>query len=178
VKAGDPAPTVPLETPTAPAASSTRRPRRNVDRTKPHPLVFRSERLFENALLTDEGYLRPRKQIMLDVYVSRPALSYALDVANQLYQLLEADGHRVVLATGLSNVDLDEREERTKRDSYRVTWRPSRPTVVYVGTVAIGLTVFETSEPVNAEYVWSSDRKSTLRVLGARQKLEPPSVLA
>jgi hypothetical protein len=82
---------------------------------------------------------------------------YALDVENQLYQLLERDGHRVVLASGdMRNVEPDEREERTKRDSYRITWRPSRPTVVYVGTVAFGLTVYEMSESVNVEYDWGN----------------------
>lgn len=68
-RAGDPKPLVRVETLIAPETSPTRRTRRRIDRTKAHPLVFRSETLFDNARLTDEGYLRPRKQIMLDVYV-------------------------------------------------------------------------------------------------------------
>ena len=159
-KAGEPRPRLPVTAPSAPSEAPERRSRRNVDVTKLHPLVFRIETLFENARLSEEGYLRPWKQNMADIFVSRPALAYAIDIANQLYQLLEANGHSVAPAAprmGLGTPELDEREERQgNREWSSRVWRPGRATVVSVGTVAIGLTVYETSESVSVEYEWGS----------------------
>ena len=48
---------------------------------------------------------------------------------------------------------VDERIAGGQDPNYNPTWRPSRGTVVFVGTVAIGLTVFELSEAVEVRYL-------------------------
>ena len=51
--------------------------------------------------------------------------------------------------------EIDEREERSKRRGYNYNglWSPYRPTIVYVGTVPIGLAIVEMSEEVLLRYV-------------------------
>lgn len=51
---------------------------------------------------------------------------------------------------------IDEREEHNKQrhyNYYSARWSPRRPTVVYVGSIAIGLAVVEMSEEVLLRYV-------------------------
>ena len=49
--------------------------------------------------------------------------------------------------------DVDERENPRKGHHHNNLWSPMRCTVVYIGTVAIGLTVIEMSEAAEARYV-------------------------
>jgi hypothetical protein len=73
--------------------------------------------------------------------------------------MLGARGHRVTIAPHaerLGRPELDQRTERVGESSFSWgigRWRPGRPTVVYVGTVAIGLTLFELSEEAVMRYV-------------------------
>jgi hypothetical protein len=108
----------------------------------------------------DEGaYLKPYKKVLVDVTASQPALDKGLDLANDLFNALESIGYRVVIAPSdenLSRARLDERETPNSiRDPYRHygLWSPQRPTVVYVGSIAIGLAVLEMSEQVLLRYV-------------------------
>jgi len=81
--------------------------------------------------------------------VSEKALDTALDAANQLFQQLELAGHRVVLApTDLHYSRFEVEEREVPRQGYHPAnlWSPQRPTFVYVGTVGIGLTLFEITE--------------------------------
>jgi hypothetical protein len=104
-------------------------------------------------------YLKPFKKLLVDVTASRDALDRALGFANDLYNALESAGHRVVLAPPderLRRAEIDEHEESKKKQRYydhSRLWSPWRPTVVYVGTVAIGLAVIEMSESVLLRYV-------------------------
>ncbi|RPV48978.1 hypothetical protein IPC790_07190 [Pseudomonas aeruginosa] len=54
-----------------------------------------------------------------------------------------------------SRAPIDEHEHPPKkpRHRYPALWSPSKPTVVFVGTVAIGLTLFEMTEELEARYV-------------------------
>jgi hypothetical protein len=89
--------------------------------------------------------------------VSPTKLTRALSVANTIYQALESSGHPVTLATGHEasfRPSLDERSTpNPDRYRYGTTWSPDRATLVYIGTVAIGLTLFEVSEYVQVRYV-------------------------
>lgn len=44
--------------------------------------------------------------------------------------------------------DIDVRENSNKPQGYDTQWHPGRITVVYIGSVALGITLFETSEEI------------------------------
>jgi hypothetical protein len=104
----------------------------------------------------DDGLLRPFKRLLVDIVVSEPTLDSAVSIANRLFQTLDAKGHRVVLAPSnarLRRAEFDVREDAPKHHYYPSVWSPDRPTVVYVGSVPVGLTLFELTESVEVVYV-------------------------
>lgn len=141
-------PKVPGET-----AQTSSRPRRT--RSTRHPLVVGAREHFEGAKESEGGYLRPSKRRLVDVFVSQATLDRALKAANTLFLALEDRGHQLAFAPldqHLQRPEVDERSEGG-RDRYGSRWRPDRATVVYVGTVAIGLTIFELSDEIEVQYV-------------------------
>lgn len=122
-----------------------------------HPLIDGAKALFEAGRLSYESnYLKPAKKLLIDLAVTKEGLDKALSFANQLYLALEAAGHRVVIAPQSEHFcreAVDEREEQTRNRGYSNLWSPARGTVVYLGTVAIGLTIIEMSEEVSVRYV-------------------------
>ncbi|RUW57014.1 hypothetical protein [Mesorhizobium sp. M8A.F.Ca.ET.021.01.1.1] len=150
-------------------------PRRRLDtpvripRTKVHGLIRGAKEHFENSRPVDEGaYLRPFKKLLVDVTTSKACLDKALDFANDLFNAFGSVGHRVVIAPPdehLHGTTPDEREVRSKeRNPYYHSglWSPNRPTVVYIGSVAIGVSVVEMSEEVlmrhvNGKYIRDAD---------------------
>ncbi len=131
-----------------------------------HPLIKGAKALFEAGRLShDSCYLKPYKKLLIDLTVSKTGLDKALTFADQLFLSLESNGHRVVIAPHgehLHRAEVDEREEQSKNQRYSNLWSPARCTVVYIGTVAIGLTIIEMSEEaevryVNGEYVRESE---------------------
>jgi hypothetical protein len=148
----------PLLQPT-PVAPSTPRP--PAARPARHPLLSGAREYFDAARVTESGYLKPIKQLVLDLFVSKDALARGLDLARELYLELEQRGHRVVLAPRdqeLHRPDLDVREHPKGEIGVwdHVRWSPGRPTVVFVGAVAIGLTLYELSEETE---LWYADGK-------------------
>lgn len=146
-------------TPAVPPRPRTPRPAKRVTGT--HPLVAGAKTHFENSRRIDEGdYLKPYKKLLVDVTASATGLDMALAFANDLFNALESAGHHVMMAPHgeqFSRGHIDEHEQPKKRQNayhdYSRLWAPCRPTVVYVGTVAIGLVVVEMSEPVLLRYV-------------------------
>ena len=131
-------------------------------RDRVHPLIVGAAKHFESGRDVEEGsYLKPFKKMLVDITAGQPTLQAALDLANELFNALEAAGHRVALApynAGLCRLEVEEREPVGKPRAhweypYPGFWSPDRPTVVYVGTVAIGLQIVETSETVTLRYV-------------------------
>lgn len=122
-----------------------------------HPLVAGVKANFESGGLSREaGYLKPAKRLLVDLVVTKTGLDRALAFANQLFLTLEAHGHRVMLSPKgqhFQREDVDERETPTKTRRFNNLWSPYRETVVYIGTVAIGLTIIELSEEVEVRYV-------------------------
>ncbi|EZP71731.1 hypothetical protein BV96_02470 [Sphingomonas paucimobilis] len=125
-----------------------------------HGLIRGARTHFDNSRQTDEfGYLKPYKKLLVDVTASKASLSDALDLANALFNALESIGHRVVIAPAGSDLRrerIDEREGVAKeRDRWHHNglWSPGRPTVVYVGTVALGLALIDMSETVTLRYL-------------------------
>ena len=131
-----------------------------IARNQVHGLIRGARLHFEAGRPVDEGaYLKPYKKLLVDVTASKAGLDKALDLANDLFNALESVGHRVVLASSdaqLRREHIAEREAATKpREHWQYSglWSPYRPTVVYIGTVAIGLSIIEMSENVTLRYV-------------------------
>src|SRR5690606_1248564 len=95
---------------------------------------------------------------LADVVVSKGMLDAALSVFNELLQGLEQAGYPVMLAPKdrtywRSAVDERESPGKLVNRRYPTLWAPSRPTVAFVGTVAVGLTLFELTETKEARRV-------------------------
>lgn len=122
-----------------------------------HPLLNGAKAHFEAGRLSYEGkYLKPAKRLLVDLVVTKSGLDKAMSFANQLFWSLEAGGHRVLIAPNGEHFQrnvVDEREKPGKGYHHNNLWSPGRETVVYVGTVAIGLTIIEISEEVEVRYV-------------------------
>lgn len=122
-----------------------------------HPLTIDAKTHFEAGRLSySTRYLKPAKRLLVDLAVSKTGLDKALSFANLLFLELESRGHRVVIAPNTERfhrAEVDEREVPEKHRNYNDLWSPQRCTVVYIGTVAIGLTIIELSENVEARYV-------------------------
>eukprot|EP01037_Dinobryon_pediforme_P015589 gene15589-15736_t len=168
---------VPAPKPQAAKPTQEAKPKRKIRLPREHihsmirgatPLLLKTRRI-------DDGmYLKPYKFLAVHVVASEAGLDKALDLANDLFNALESVGHRVRMADAQSNLhgtEVDEREKPGKprdRWHYNAVWSPMRPTVVYVGEVAIGLAVIEMSERVtmrysNGKYVRESEFKPNPR---------------
>lgn len=122
-----------------------------------HPLIKDAKTLFEIGRKTEEaGYLKPNKKLLPDLVVTKTGLEKALNFANQLYLMFEKYGHHVIIAPNgecLYRAAVEEREQPRRKREYNNLWSPWRCTIVYIGTVAIGLTIIEMSEEVEVRYV-------------------------
>ena len=154
-----PAPSVPKPHPTpSPRIPGLARPV-----TGTHGLIRGAKEHFLASRKVDEGgHLKPYKKLLVDVTASSSALDKALGFANDLFNALESAGHRVVIAppdAQLRRVRIYEKEEPQKAErrddpySYSRLWWPYRPTVVYVDSLAFGLTLVEMTESVVMRYV-------------------------
>ena len=143
--------------PCPPSTSSQRRHRSSTSWPSQHPLINGAKEHFEAGRLSYEGdYLKPAKKLLVDLAVTKTGLDKALAFANKLFLLFEEYGHRVVIAPNgeyFHRAEVDEREKPMKNRGYNNLWSPWRCTVVYIGTVAIGLTIIEMSEEVEVRYV-------------------------
>jgi hypothetical protein len=144
--------------PVAPIAGQ-RLKQRTGERPDKHPLLVGARAHFKHAReARDNEYVRSFKRSLVDIFVSREALERALKVASELYLALEDRGQRVVLAPSTAHLrhvspQIRPGEKSPKDYLYSAgRWAPSQPTVTFVGEVAIGLTLFEISEEVEARY--------------------------
>jgi hypothetical protein len=147
---------VPRPLPQAPEKSSVKRRRSRTSRASTHHLLSGARDHFEVARESDDGYLKPQKKLLVDLIVSKESLSRGLAMFNDLLLAMEDRGHRVVIAPHgepFTRKDVDPRVKEEKTQHYPSLWSPLRSTVVYVGTVAIGLTMFELAESVEVRWV-------------------------
>ena len=108
---------------------------------------------------SDTGLLRPFKKHLVDIVVSEKHLDAALDAADVLFRSLEAKGHKVALGASNSHslrADVEAREVPVKNRYVRGLWSPDRLTVVRIGDVEVGLTLFEMTEAVEMMYIGNS----------------------
>lgn len=130
--------------------------RERADLPEQHPILAGAKPLFEAGRLSwDAKYLKPAKKLLVDLAVTKDGLDKALDFANQLFLALEAREHRVMIAPThetFRRAEVDERENPKEGERAHDLWSPQRCTVVYIGTVAFGLTVIEMTERAEACY--------------------------
>lgn len=123
--------------------------------TRLHELIAGAREHILAGKLTDIGYQRPLKRRVVDLFVSPGTLDRALSVANELFLTLVDRGHRVTFAPfdqHLRRPAVDERMSGKRERYYYGGWAPDRPTVTYVGTVAVGLSLYEMSKEVEVRY--------------------------
>lgn len=121
-----------------------------------HWLVSTAKQHFDNSRPAKDGdYLKPYKKLLVDITSSKACLDKAFGFASALFNALEAKGHRVTLAQRMHRMEIDEHEVRSKhpRHRYPSLWTPREPTIVYIGTVPVGLAIIEMSEDVLMRYV-------------------------
>lgn len=164
---GNDLPTAPLRRPVI--VPPSRRRASKAPLTGTHGLLNGARTHFESGRAVDEGaYLKPYKKLLVDITTSRTGLDKALILANDLFNALESADYRVTLAhegERFRRAQIDEHEVIPKqvRDRYYDPfWHPRRPTVVYAGSVAIGLSLVEMSESVlmrnvRGKYIRDSD---------------------
>jgi hypothetical protein len=127
---------VPRSTPAVAPLAGNGLPRRTpspADRPTRHQLVTGVRESFEKARLSEVGYLRPFKQNLVDIFVTKETLA--------------TDGH-------FSRPELHVFDGQQFDYYKREPWRPGRKTVAYVGAVAFGLTLYELTEYVDVTYHW------------------------
>jgi hypothetical protein len=147
--------------PQAPTAPPKRKRKATSTLPEVHPLIVGAKEHFEVGRTSYwSKYLRPAKRNLVDLVVSKGGLEKALVFANCLFREFEAHECRVVLAPNgepVSRAAIDEHEIPKKQihDSYEHSghWSPGRITVVYIGSLVIGLTIFEMSEEADGRYV-------------------------
>ncbi|WP_396215479.1 hypothetical protein [Gemmatimonas sp.] len=147
--------------PVAPETRRRTKVKSTIPTDGPHPVVANVKQDFLNSRrAADSGHLRPFRRALPDLYVSPEILDRALTVSSTLYRALEARGYPVAIARAgeeLYRPALEERKNPPKRrdgyDAYHSKWAPDRPTVVFIGTVAIGLTIYEQSENTEVRYL-------------------------
>lgn len=142
-----------------PATVPPTEPRRGVRPTGSggvHPLLVDIRPYFKKTRDSRTGILRPYKRLMPDLLVSEPCIDAGIAAADALFRALSKRGHRVTIAPHgghFRREEVDLREAPRKNHYMEAPWTPERPTVVFIGEVAIGLTIYEMTEATEVMYV-------------------------
>ena len=122
-----------------------------------HPLLEGfQERLNEGRESYFNPFIKPIKRLLPDIITSKNMASRTIDVANEFYLSLETHGHQVKFSPHgqrLWRRPVDEREKVRGGNHNSYLWCPSRPTLAFIGSVAIGLTVYEMTEYVEVRHI-------------------------
>lgn len=142
-------------------AKSARTSKTKVARSGRHPMLIGVEVHYRKTRTNHENeFLKPYKQLLPDIVATKNSLEQAIAHANRLYNALEKNGHRVMIASAskdMRRIAIDEREVKQKdrqygRYSFGTFWTPYRPTITYVGDVPVGLALTEMTERVTMRY--------------------------
>jgi len=121
-----------------------------------HPLLRDVRKLFLKGWRTENGYLKPHKWNLVDIITSEKSLDSALEIANSVFSELYRRSWTVKLEASKYRFRRPEVDDRPDggRQRYAVRhWSPGRLTLLYLGTVMIGLTLIEDSEETEMAYV-------------------------
>ena len=156
-RSGIPAPARNVVAPKPYRSPGTRSSRKKAaDVPSVHSLLRDVRKLFLKGWRTENGYLKPHKWNLVDIITSEKSLDSALEIANSVFLefyrrswtvKLEASNYR------FRRPEVDDRPDGG-RQRYAVShWSPGRLTLLYLGTVTIGLTLIEDSEETEMAYV-------------------------
>lgn len=121
-----------------------------------HPMLNGAKALFLKGRKTDNGYLKPSKRLLVDIVISENSLDEGLWLMNQLAISVEQRGYRFSFAPTHEHyyrANVDERAKPKGDQTYCQLWGPGRCTVIFVGSLAIGVTLIELSKPVEMMYL-------------------------
>lgn len=143
-----------------------------------HPLVTAWRSHLEGGKATEAGYLVPRKRNVLDAFVTKAAVGSAAEVLNSIFLELEMRGWPVRFAADYGPrrppVDVSQAPIRDQYVRRPNEWSPGRPTLVHVGKVIVGLTLFELLEHVRVRRK-GTDRYVRITDLPAVRRYAPQS---
>jgi phosphoglycolate phosphatase-like HAD superfamily hydrolase len=123
---------------------------------KRHELLVGVKPQFLKTRNVENEILRPYKRLLVDVMASEAKLDHALDAAQALFEALNDHGFHVGFAPAserMRRASVDLFEKPATSDYHRTLWVPDRVTVVHVGNMPFGLTLFEMTEEVEVVYV-------------------------
>lgn len=132
------------------------RGRRAAAASGPHELLTGVKPHFLKTRKTVNGILRPYKRMLVDIMASQAKLDDTLDAAQVLFTAMDKRGFHVgftAVGERMARASVELLEKPSNRNYQHSEWAPERPTVVYVGGTAIGLTLFEMTEEVEVVYV-------------------------
>lgn len=135
-----------------------------------HAMIMGSLASFTSGRVSDDGYLRPTKRNLPDIVTTEPTLNRAAAMLTKLATRFREANHRIAVACGESGFTrkaLDNEDGRLRRSIYQ-TWSPGKPTLVFIGATAIGLTIYE--QTVEKEVVYIDGKYVPVR---EARKLKP-----
>lgn len=127
---------------------------------------------FTDGRVAGDGYLKPKKRNLPDLVVTELTLRRAATILKKIATRFRDYQHRFSVAcdqAGYARKALGEEEGRLRRSVFETSnWAPARPTLVFIGELAIGLTIYE--QTADKEFVYINGKY--LPVSEAR-KLKP-----
>ncbi len=120
-------------------------------------MVMGSLDSFTDGRVAGDGYLKPKKRNLPDLVVTEPTLRMAAMILQKIATRFRDYQHRVSVAcgqAGYARKALDEEEGRLIRSVFETSnWAPARPTLVFIGELAIGLTIYEQTADKEVVYI-------------------------
>lgn len=120
-------------------------------------LLMGSLSSFTSGRVAGDGYLKPAKRNLPDLIVTEPSLHRAASVLQKLANRFRDSNCRFSVACSEGSYTrkvLGAEEGRLKRSVFETNiWSPARPTLVFIGEVAIGLTIYEQTVEMEMVYL-------------------------
>ncbi|KAA8699038.1 hypothetical protein ALQ64_04026 [Pseudomonas cannabina] len=159
------------------------------DRSDSRVMLMGSLDSFTDGRVAGHGYLKPKKRNLPDLVVTEPTLRRAAMILQKIANRFRDYQHRVSVAcvqVGYARKALGEEEGRLIRSVFETSnWAPARPTLVFIGELAIGLTIYEQTADKEVVYIdgkylpvsearklkpglWSGTRAARYRVITDR----------
>ena len=131
-----------------------------VESLKNHPILKDiRQHLSAARYFTEQGYLKPNKKIIADIFVSKDCVEKVVQFANSLFCSLHQKGYPIYYSEfenrlfWRTHVEILEEEPKRKTNNNRHLWSPLRSTLVNVDGVEFGISIYEMSCEVLVRYV-------------------------
>jgi len=146
------------QTPVIRKQRSPRLKKKAFERLVEHPLLKDLRRHLSVARYkTREGYLKPNKKIIADIFITPECVDKAAALANTLFLAFLKEGYEVYFAgyydSPLSRPDYDIFEDDKKERRFKDIWTPIKSTFVNIEGVAFGIKIFEMLTEEKAIYL-------------------------